>query len=85
MPLADAQDRLRELLEAKWDAGIGTGDRRRRVRRIDLLGVDEVPDGHDEDGLVDGTDQVLVVNSSGELYAVQGICSTSTSSSTRAS
>ena len=25
VPLADAQDRLRELLEAKWDAGIGAG------------------------------------------------------------
>jgi len=25
VPLVDAQDRLRELLEAKWDAGIGVG------------------------------------------------------------
>ncbi|MEP6637787.1 MAG: SufD family Fe-S cluster assembly protein [Chloroflexota bacterium] len=25
VPLADAQDRLRDLLEAKWDAGIGVG------------------------------------------------------------
>ena len=29
VPLADAQDRLREALEAKWDAGI-------RVRRVAL-------------------------------------------------
>ncbi|MEO8438083.1 MAG: SufD family Fe-S cluster assembly protein, partial [Chloroflexota bacterium] len=25
VPLADAQQRLRDLLEAKWDAGIGVG------------------------------------------------------------
>ena len=25
VPVADAQDRLRDLLEAKWDAGIGAG------------------------------------------------------------
>ena len=51
------------------------GGRRRRVRRIDLLGVDEVPDGTMKMAWVDGTDQVLVVNSGGEFYAVQGICS----------
>ena len=53
VPLAAAQDRLRELLEDE------VGRRRtaapetapRDVRRIDLIGVDEVPDGHDEDGL----------------------------------
>jgi 3-phenylpropionate/trans-cinnamate dioxygenase ferredoxin component len=44
------------------------------VRRIDLLGVDEVPEGTMKMALVDGTDQVLVVNT-GELTAVQGICS----------
>jgi 3-phenylpropionate/trans-cinnamate dioxygenase ferredoxin subunit len=44
------------------------------VRRIDLLGVDEVPEGTMKMALVDGTDQVLVVNT-GELSAVQGICS----------
>jgi 3-phenylpropionate/trans-cinnamate dioxygenase ferredoxin subunit len=45
------------------------------VRRIDLLGVDEVPDGTMKMAWVDGTDQVLVVNTSGRLYAMQGICS----------
>ena len=62
VPLGDARDRLRELLEAKWDAGHGRGSRRRSVRRIDLLGVDEVPDGTMKMAWVDGTDQVLVVN-----------------------
>ena len=50
-------------------------EHRRRVRRIDLFGVDEVPDGTMKMAWVDGTDQVLVVNSNGELFAVQGICS----------
>jgi 3-phenylpropionate/trans-cinnamate dioxygenase ferredoxin subunit len=45
------------------------------VRRIDLLGVDEVPDGTMKIAWVDGTDQVLVVNTGGRLSAVQGICS----------
>jgi 3-phenylpropionate/trans-cinnamate dioxygenase ferredoxin subunit len=45
------------------------------VRRIDLLGVDEVPDGTMKMAWVDGTDQVLVVNTGGEYSAVQGICS----------
>jgi len=45
------------------------------VRRIDLVGVDEVPDGTMKMAWVDGTDQVLVVNTGGELSAVQGICS----------
>ena len=49
--------------------------RRRRVRRIDLLGVDEVPDGTMKMAWVDGTDQVLVVNTNGRLDAMQGICS----------
>jgi len=44
------------------------------VRRIDLLGVDEVPQGTLKMAFVDGTDQVLVVNSGGRLYAMQGIC-----------
>ena len=54
---------------------IGRWSRRRSVRRIDLLGVDEVPDGTMKMALVDGTDQVLVVNTGGEWSAVQGICS----------
>ena len=54
---------------------LGRGSRRRRVRRIDLLGVDEVPEGTMKMAWVDGTDQVLVVNTGGELSAVQGVCS----------
>jgi 3-phenylpropionate/trans-cinnamate dioxygenase ferredoxin component len=45
------------------------------VRRIDLLGVEEVPDGTMKMAWVDGTDQVLVVNTNGRLDAMQGICS----------
>jgi 3-phenylpropionate/trans-cinnamate dioxygenase ferredoxin subunit len=45
------------------------------VRRVDLLGVDEVPDGTMRMAWVDGTDQVLVVNTGGTLRAMQGICS----------
>jgi 3-phenylpropionate/trans-cinnamate dioxygenase ferredoxin subunit len=45
------------------------------VRRIDLFGVDEVPDGTLKMSWVDGTDQVLVVNTGGEISAVQGVCS----------
>jgi 3-phenylpropionate/trans-cinnamate dioxygenase ferredoxin component len=44
------------------------------VRRIDLVGVDEVPDGTLKMAIVDGTDQVLVVNSGGTIRAMQGIC-----------
>jgi 3-phenylpropionate/trans-cinnamate dioxygenase ferredoxin component len=53
----------------------GRGSRRRSVRRIDLLGVDEVPEGTMKMAWVDGTDQVLVVNTGGEFTAVQGVCS----------
>ena len=45
------------------------------MRRIDLIGVDEVPEGTMKMAWVDGTDQVLVVNTNGQPYAVQGICS----------
>lgn len=45
------------------------------MRRIDLLGVDEVPDGTMKMAFVDGTDQVLVVNTGGEFTATQGVCS----------
>jgi nitrite reductase/ring-hydroxylating ferredoxin subunit len=51
------------------------GGQRRRVRRIDLLAVDEVPDGTMKMAWVDGTDQVLVVNTGGAIRAMQGICS----------
>ncbi len=46
-----------------------------RLRRIDLVAVDELPDGTMKMAWVDGTDQVLVVNVGGEIRAVQGICS----------
>ena len=45
------------------------------MRRIDLLDADEVPEGTMKMAFVDGTDQVLVVNTGGELRALQGICS----------
>jgi 3-phenylpropionate/trans-cinnamate dioxygenase ferredoxin component len=45
------------------------------VRRIDLVGVDEVPEGTMKMAYVDGTDQVLVVHVNGEFLATQGICS----------
>ena len=45
------------------------------MRRIDLFAVDEVPEGTMKMAWVDGTDAVLVVNSNGHFYAVQGICS----------
>ena len=44
------------------------------MRRIDLLAADEVPPGTMKMALVDGTDQVLVVNTGGEFRAMQGIC-----------
>jgi 3-phenylpropionate/trans-cinnamate dioxygenase ferredoxin component len=45
------------------------------VRRIDLFGVDEVPEGTMKIAVVNGTDQVLVVHTNGRFDAVQGICS----------
>ena len=51
------------------------GQRRGSVRRVDLIGVDEVPDGTMQIVWVDGTDPVLVVNVGGEIRAMQGICS----------
>jgi 3-phenylpropionate/trans-cinnamate dioxygenase ferredoxin subunit len=45
------------------------------VRRIDLVGVDEIADGEMKMVYVDGTDQVLVINQGGEFTATQGICS----------
>jgi 3-phenylpropionate/trans-cinnamate dioxygenase ferredoxin subunit len=45
-----------------------------RLRRIDLVGVDEVPPGTMKMAWVDGTEQVLVINLGGEFRAVQGIC-----------
>ena len=45
------------------------------MRRIDLLGVDEVGDGEMKMVVVDGTDQVLVINNGGDFTAIQGVCS----------
>ena len=87
VPLAAAQDRLRALLEAKWDANVGSSSgAARRVRRIDLLAVDEVPDGTMKMAFVDGTDQVLVDPLERRVLSrPRASAATSTSSSTRAS
>ncbi|HET9756877.1 MAG TPA: non-heme iron oxygenase ferredoxin subunit [Candidatus Limnocylindrales bacterium] len=45
------------------------------MRRIDLIGIDEIGDGEMKMVFVDGTDQVLVINQGGEFTAVQGVCS----------
>jgi 3-phenylpropionate/trans-cinnamate dioxygenase ferredoxin subunit len=44
------------------------------VRRIDLLALDDVPEGTMQMAFVDGTDQVIVVHSGGVVRAYQGIC-----------
>jgi 3-phenylpropionate/trans-cinnamate dioxygenase ferredoxin subunit len=44
------------------------------LRRIDLLGLDEVPEGTLKMAWVDGTDQVVVVHANGVIRAFQGIC-----------
>jgi 3-phenylpropionate/trans-cinnamate dioxygenase ferredoxin subunit len=45
------------------------------MRRIDLIGIDEIDDGEMKMVFVDGTDQVLVINQGGDFTAVQGVCS----------
>ncbi len=45
------------------------------MRRIDLLGLDELPDGTMRLVWVDGADPVLVVNVDGRIRAMQGTCS----------
>ena len=45
------------------------------MRRIDLLGVDDVPAGTMKMAWAEGSDPVLVINQEGELTALQGICS----------
>ena len=45
------------------------------MRRIDLLALDEVPDGTMKMAWVDSTDPVLVVHAEGQVAAYQGICS----------
>jgi 3-phenylpropionate/trans-cinnamate dioxygenase ferredoxin subunit len=51
-----------------------TGRRGGVTRRVDLLGIDEVPDGTMKMAYVDGVDAVVVVHSGGEIRAFQGIC-----------
>ena len=45
------------------------------MRRVDLLGVDEVPEGTMKMAWVDGTDPVVVIHKDGRIRAYQGICS----------
>jgi 3-phenylpropionate/trans-cinnamate dioxygenase ferredoxin subunit len=45
------------------------------TRRVDLLAVDDVPDGTMTMTWVDSVEPVLVVNQGGTMRAVQGICS----------
>jgi 3-phenylpropionate/trans-cinnamate dioxygenase ferredoxin subunit len=44
------------------------------TRRIDLLALDEVPEGTMKMAYADGTEQVIVVHTGGEIRAFQGIC-----------
>jgi len=44
------------------------------TRRLDLLGVEEVPEGTMKMAWVDGADQVIVVHANGVIRAFQGIC-----------
>jgi len=44
------------------------------MRRIDLVALDDVPEGTMQMAFVDGTDQVIVVHTGGEVRAYQGIC-----------
>jgi nitrite reductase/ring-hydroxylating ferredoxin subunit len=44
------------------------------TRRIDLLGLDEVPEGTMRMAWVDGTDPVVVVHANGAIRAFQGTC-----------
>ena len=44
------------------------------MRRIDLLAVDDVPEGTMQMAWVDGVDQVIVVQTGGIIRAYQGIC-----------
>ena len=44
------------------------------TRRIDLVAVDEVPEGTMKMAFADGTDQVIIVHTGGEIRAFQGIC-----------
>jgi len=56
------------------DAGAERAGPRPGHRRIDLVGVDEVPEGTLRMAFVDGHDQVVVVHANGVIRAFQGIC-----------
>jgi 3-phenylpropionate/trans-cinnamate dioxygenase ferredoxin subunit len=43
-------------------------------RRLDLMAVEDVPEGTMKMAWVDGTDQVVVVHANGVIRAFQGIC-----------
>jgi 3-phenylpropionate/trans-cinnamate dioxygenase ferredoxin subunit len=45
------------------------------VRRVDLMALDDVPEGSMKMAWVDGTDPVLVVHQAGMIGAYQGTCS----------
>jgi 3-phenylpropionate/trans-cinnamate dioxygenase ferredoxin component len=44
------------------------------TRLVDLLAIDEVPEGTMKMAIVDGTDQIIVIHTGGEIRAFQGIC-----------
>ena len=44
------------------------------TRRVDLVAVDDVPEGTLKMAFVDGHDQVVVVHANGVIRAFQGIC-----------
>jgi len=46
----------------------------RMTRRLDLMAVDDVPEGTMKMAWVDGADQVVVVQANGVIRAFQGIC-----------
>jgi 3-phenylpropionate/trans-cinnamate dioxygenase ferredoxin subunit len=45
------------------------------TRRVDLLGIDEVPEGTMKMVWLDGVEPILVIHIGGALHAVQGVCS----------
>jgi 3-phenylpropionate/trans-cinnamate dioxygenase ferredoxin component len=62
-------------LPAPRDPAPGTALANPVTRRVDLMGVDEVPLGTMKMAWVDGTDPVVVINVDGDIRAFQGICS----------
>ena len=61
----------------RWHGRVGRRGRlssTRGVRRLDLLALDDVPEGTMQMAWADGTDPVIVVHSGGVVRAYQGIC-----------